>query len=76
MRAVRPRLCAKARGRYAKASTKGAGEVRRLPIAHEPRDVAHSDRGLFRQELRRDGHAPRAQVLLKARLTELGIRAL
>jgi hypothetical protein len=76
MRAVRPRLLAKARRRHAEAPAKDAREVRRLTVAHQPRHVAHLDRRLLGQQLRRDRHTPRQQVLVKARLAELRIRAL
>jgi hypothetical protein len=76
MRAVRPRLLAKARRRHAEAPAKYAREVRRLAIADQPRHVAHRDRRLLGKELRRDRHAPRHQVLVEARLAELRIRAL
>jgi hypothetical protein len=49
MRTVRPRLRAKARGGHAEAATKDACEVRRLAVAHEPRDVAHRQRLLLGQ---------------------------
>jgi hypothetical protein len=55
MGAVRARLLAEARGRHAEAPPEGAGEVRRLPVADDPRDVAHGDRGLLCKQLRRDG---------------------
>jgi hypothetical protein len=76
MRAVRPRLLAKARRRHAEAPAKDAREVRRLAVANEPRHVAHRDRRLLGEQLRRDRHAPRDQVLVEARLAELRIRAL
>jgi len=49
MRAVRPRLRAKARRGHAEAPAKDAREVRRLAIADQPRHVAHRDRRLFGQ---------------------------
>jgi hypothetical protein len=76
MRPVRPRLLAKARRRHAEAPAKDAREVRRRAVADQPRHVAHRDRRLLGQELRRDRHAPRQQVLVEARLAELGISAL
>jgi hypothetical protein len=76
MRAVRPRLRAKAHRRHAEAPAKDAREVRRLAVAHQPRHVAHRDRRLLGQELRRDRHAPRHQVLVEARLAELRVCAL
>jgi hypothetical protein len=76
MRAMRPRLLAKARRRHAEAHAKDAREVRRRAVAHQPRHVAHGDRRLLGQELRRDRHAPRQQVLLEARLAELRVCAL
>jgi hypothetical protein len=76
MRAVRPRLLAKARRRHAEAPAKDAREVRRPAVADQPRHVAHRDRRLLGQELRRDRHAPRQQVLAEARLAELPVRAL
>jgi hypothetical protein len=47
MRAVGASLLAKARGWHAEAPPEGAGEVRSLAVADEPRDVAHGDRGLL-----------------------------
>jgi hypothetical protein len=76
MRAVRPRLLAKARRRHAEAPAKDAREVRRLAVTDQPRHVTHRDRRLLGQELRRDRHAPRQQVLAKARLAELPVSAL
>jgi hypothetical protein len=76
MRAVRPRLLAKARRRNTEAPAEDAREVRRRAVAHQPRHVAHGDRRLLGQELRRDRHAPRHQVLVEARLAELRIRSL
>jgi hypothetical protein len=76
MRAVRPRLLAKARRRDAEAPAKDAREVRRLAVADQPRHVAHRDRRLLSEQLRGDRHAPRQQVLAKARLAELPISAL
>jgi hypothetical protein len=49
---VRARQLAKARRRDAVASPEHPREVRRLPVADEPRDVAHGDRRLLGQELR------------------------
>jgi len=76
MRAVRPRLLAKARRRHAEAPAKHAREVRRGAVADQPRHVAHRDRRLLGQELCRDRHAPRQQVLAEARLAALGVRPL
>jgi hypothetical protein len=76
MRAVRPRPLAVARGWHAEALPKRAREVRRLSIADQPRNVAHRDRGLIGQQLRRDRHASRKQVLLKARVAALRVGAL
>jgi hypothetical protein len=76
MRPVRPRLRAKACRRHAVAPAKRPREVRRLAVAHEPRHVAHRDRRLLREQLRRDRHAPRRQVLAEARLPELRVCAL
>ncbi|HST33139.1 MAG TPA: hypothetical protein VLJ80_06420 [Solirubrobacteraceae bacterium] len=76
MRAMRPRLLAKARRRRAEAPAKDAREVWRLAVANQPRHVAHLDRRLLGQELRRDRHAPRQQLLVEARLTELRVCAL
>jgi len=76
MRAVRPRLLAKARRRHAEAPAKDAREVRRLAIADQPRHVAHRDRRLLGEQLRRHRHAPRQQVLAEARLAELPVCAL
>jgi hypothetical protein len=73
MRAVHPRLLAKARRRHAEAPAKDAREVRRLAVADEPRHVAHRDRRLLGQQPRRDRHAPRHQVLVEARLAELRV---
>jgi hypothetical protein len=70
------RPLAKARRREAVAATKGAREVRRLAVADELRDVVHGDRRLLGQQLRRGGHAPREQILVKAHLAELRVRAL
>jgi hypothetical protein len=67
---------AKARRREPVAATKRAREVRRMAVADELRDVAHGDRRLLGQQLGGRGHASRAQVLVKARLTELRVRAL
>jgi hypothetical protein len=76
MRAVRPRLLAKARRRHAEAPAKDAREVRRLAVADQPRHVAHRDRRLLGQQLSRDRHAPRHQILVETRLAELRICAL
>jgi hypothetical protein len=76
MRAVRPRLLAKARRRHAEAHAKDPREVRRRAVAHQPRHVAHRDRRLLGQQLRRDRHAPCHQVLVEARLAELRVCAL
>jgi len=76
MPAVRPRLRAKAGRRHAVAPAEGACEVRGLAVADEPRHLAHRDRRLLGQQLRGDRHPPPQQVLLKARVTELGIGAL
>ncbi|HEX3910329.1 MAG TPA: hypothetical protein VHW67_06465 [Solirubrobacteraceae bacterium] len=67
------RLLAIARGRHAEAPPKRPREVRRLAIADQPRDVAHRDRGLIGEQLRRDRHPPREQVLLEATVAELGV---
>jgi hypothetical protein len=53
VRAMRARLLAKARRRQAVALAKDAREVRRVAVADEPRDVAHRDRRLLREQLRR-----------------------
>jgi hypothetical protein len=53
VRAVRARLLTKARRRQAKAFAKDAREVRRVAVADEPRDVAHRDRRLLGEQLRR-----------------------
>jgi hypothetical protein len=76
MRSMRPRLLAKARRRHPEAPAEDAREVRRLAVAHQPRHVAHLDRRLLGQELRRDRHAPRQQLLAEARLAELRVCAL
>jgi hypothetical protein len=74
--AMGPRLRAKARRGHAETPAKGAREVRRLAEADEPGHVADGDRWLLREQLRRDRHASGEQVLVKARLAELGVRAL
>jgi hypothetical protein len=76
VRAVRTRLLAKARRRQAVALAKDAREVRRLAVADEPRDVAHSDRRLLGEQLRSGRHAPSVQILVEAQLAELRVRAL
>jgi hypothetical protein len=76
MRAVHPRLLAKARRGHAEAPAKDAREVRRLAVAHQPRHVAHLDRRLLGQQLRRDRHAPRQQLVVEARIAELRVCAL
>jgi hypothetical protein len=76
MRAMRPRPLAIARGRHPEAPPERAREVRRLAVANQARHVAHRDRGLIREQLRRDRHAPREQVLLEARVAELRVGAL
>jgi hypothetical protein len=76
MRAVRARPLAEARRRQAIALAKDAREVRRLAVADEPRDIAHGNRRLLGEQLRRSGHAPRVQVLVEAQLAELRVRAL
>jgi hypothetical protein len=73
---MRQRRRAEARRPRAVAAPERAREVRRLAIADQPRDVAHGDRRLVAQQLRRRGHAPRAQLLLERRVAELGERAL
>jgi hypothetical protein len=69
-------LLAKARRRLPVALAKDAREVRRVAVADEPRDVAHRDRRLLGEQLRRGRHAPRVQVLVEAQLAELRVRAL
>ncbi len=59
MRAMRPGLLAIARGGYAEAPSERPREGRRLAVANQPRHVAYRDRGLIREQLRRDRHAPR-----------------
>jgi hypothetical protein len=76
MLAVRPRLRAKARRRHAVAAAEQPREVRRLAVADESRHVAHGNRRLLGQELRRHRHAPCQQILLEARLAELRVRPL
>jgi hypothetical protein len=73
---MRACLLAKARRRQAVALAKDAREVRRVAVADEPRDVAHRDRRLLGEQLRRGRHSPRVQVLVKAQVSELRIRAL
>ena len=68
------RAIAKQGGREPVAAAKRAREVR-ARIAHQPPHVADRDRPLLAQQLRRDRHPPRVQVLLK-RIAELRIRAL
>jgi hypothetical protein len=75
MRAMCPRLLAKARRRQAVALAKDAREVWRLAIADEARDIAYRNRRLLGQELRCDRQPTREQVLLKGRI-ELRIRPL
>jgi hypothetical protein len=50
--------------------------VRRLAIADQPRDVAHGDRRLLGQQLRRCRHAPGEQILGEAEVAELRVRPL
>jgi hypothetical protein len=50
--------------------------VRRLAIADQPRDVAHGDRRLLAQQLRRCRHAPGEQILGEAEVAELRVRTL
>jgi len=76
MRPVRPRLRAKARRGHPEAPAKRPREARRLAVAHEPRHVAHRDRGLLGEQLRRHRHPPREQILAEAALAELGIGSL
>ena len=73
---MRACLLAKARRRLPVALAKDAREVRRVPIADEPRDIAHRDRRLLGEQLRRSRHASRVKVLVKAQLAELRVRAL
>jgi hypothetical protein len=73
---MRARLLAKACRRQAVALAKDAREVRCLAVADEPRDVAHRDRRLLREQLRRGRHPPRVQVLVEAQFAELRVRAL
>jgi hypothetical protein len=73
---MRSRALAKARGRESVAAAKGAREVRRVAIADELRYVAHAERRLLGEQLCGRGHAPCEQILVKARLAELRIRAL
>jgi hypothetical protein len=49
---VRSGPLAKARRRHAVAAPERTREMRRLPVADEPRDVAHGKRRLLRQQLR------------------------
>jgi hypothetical protein len=73
---VGPGALAKARRREPVATAKRAREVRRVAVADELGDVAHGDRRLLGQQLGGRGHASREQVLVKARLAELRVRAL
>jgi hypothetical protein len=73
---MRPRLLAKARRRQTVVLAKDAREVRRMTVADEPCDIAHRDRRLLREQLRRSRHAPRVQVLVEAQLAELRVRTL
>jgi hypothetical protein len=75
-RSTGQRELAKARRREPVAAAKGAREVRCVAVADQPRDVAHGERRLLAEQLRRGVHAPREQILVKARLAELRIRAL
>jgi hypothetical protein len=50
--------------------------MRRLAVADQPCDVAHGDRRLLAEQLRRRAHAPRQQILVKAQLAELRVGAL
>jgi hypothetical protein len=53
VRAMRAHLLAKARRRLTVALAKDAREVRRVAVADEPRDVAHRNCRLLREQLRR-----------------------
>jgi hypothetical protein len=57
------------------AAAKGLREVRRLTVADDAGDVAHGDRGLLDQKLRRRAHAPRQQILAEGALAELRVGA-
>jgi hypothetical protein len=50
--------------------------VRRLAIADQPCDIGYCDRRLLCQQLRSSADPPFAQVLVKAPLAELRVRAL
>jgi hypothetical protein len=69
-------LLAKARRRETVAAPERAGEVRRLAVADQPRDIRDGDRGLLGQQLSGGCHTPCKQVLVKAQLAELRVRAL
>jgi hypothetical protein len=49
--------------------------VRRLAVPHEPRDVAHRDRGLLDQQLRGDAQPAGEQILAEAHFPELRVRS-
>jgi hypothetical protein len=55
--------------------TKRLGEVRRLAKADQPGDVAHRDRRLLDQQLRRYFESACEQILAKGHLAELRICA-
>jgi hypothetical protein len=73
---VRASARSEQRRREPEAAAKRRREVRRLAVADEPRDRRDRDRRLLGEQLRRRRQAPAAQVLVKAQLAELGIRAL
>jgi hypothetical protein len=50
---MRARLLTKARRRHTVALAKDAREVRRVAVADEPCDIAHRDRRLLGEQLRR-----------------------
>jgi hypothetical protein len=73
---VRQRAPAEQRRRDPVAATEDEREVRRLAVADEPRDRRDRDRRLLGEQLRGGHHPPRAQILVKAQLAELRVRAL
>jgi hypothetical protein len=73
---MRPRAGAKQRRREPEATAEGKREVPSLAIADDLRDRRDRDRRLLDQQLRRRRQPPGAQILVKARVAELGIRAL
>jgi hypothetical protein len=73
---MRPRAGAKQRRREPEAAAEGKREVRGLAIADDLRDRRDRDRRLLDQQLRRRSQSPSAQILVEARVAELGVCAL